>query len=283
VNCAEIESTGSHTQFYDKFHTRYHVAQIFRLIWPNPVHREALERVSRESDDFVRFVNYLMNDTTFLLDEVLGRLAKIHRIQTEQASQALWASLTDQEREDRQGELDQSESSVPSFIGYASEALRLFVVFTAETPSTFVRPEIVDRLAAMLDFNLDVLAGPKMQELKVADPKKYSFQPRELLGDLLQIFLNLSGEDEFALAVARDGRSYSKELFEKAARIAFRARIKTEEELLAFNKLIERVERFKAEEKEDEEYGDMPDEFLGGFLGGVCVIWVTIADEKELL
>jgi ubiquitin conjugation factor E4 B len=209
-----------------------------------------------------------MNDTTFLLDEVLSRLAKIHRIQTQQANESGWAALTDPEREDRQGELDQSEGSVRSFISYASEALRLFVVFTAETPSTFVRPEIVDRLAAMLDFNLDVLAGPKMQELKVAEPAKYKFQPRELLADLLQIFLNLAGEEEFALAVARDGRSYNRELFEKASRIAFRARLKTEDELKVFNGMIERVERFRAEDKEDEELGDLPDEFLGASCQG---------------
>ena len=39
----EIEITGSHTQFYDKFNTRYYITQLFKLVWTNPTHREALK------------------------------------------------------------------------------------------------------------------------------------------------------------------------------------------------------------------------------------------------
>lgn len=38
----EIEITGSHTQFYDKFNIRYYITQLFKLVWDNPAHREAL-------------------------------------------------------------------------------------------------------------------------------------------------------------------------------------------------------------------------------------------------
>jgi len=38
----EIEITGSHTQFYDKFNIRYYITQIFKMVWSNPSHREAL-------------------------------------------------------------------------------------------------------------------------------------------------------------------------------------------------------------------------------------------------
>lgn len=42
----EIESTGSHTQFYDKFNIRYYITQLFKLVWSNPTHRESLKRES---------------------------------------------------------------------------------------------------------------------------------------------------------------------------------------------------------------------------------------------
>lgn len=45
--CAEIEITGSHTQFYDKFNTRFYITQLFKLVWSNPTHREALKRESQ--------------------------------------------------------------------------------------------------------------------------------------------------------------------------------------------------------------------------------------------
>jgi hypothetical protein len=41
-NSTEIEITGSHTQFYDKFNIRYYITQIFKMVWSNPSHREAL-------------------------------------------------------------------------------------------------------------------------------------------------------------------------------------------------------------------------------------------------
>lgn len=43
LNIIEIEITGSHTQFYDKFNTRYYITQLFKLVWTNPTHREALK------------------------------------------------------------------------------------------------------------------------------------------------------------------------------------------------------------------------------------------------
>ncbi len=59
--------------------------------------------------------------------------------------------------------------------------MRLLIDFTAETADAFMTPEVVDRLAAMLDYNLDLMAGPKCQNLKVKDPKKVSFEPRNVL------------------------------------------------------------------------------------------------------
>jgi len=41
---------------------RYQIAQIFKIIWQNPPHREALRRESTKGDSFVRFVNLMLND-----------------------------------------------------------------------------------------------------------------------------------------------------------------------------------------------------------------------------
>ncbi|KAI9620093.1 hypothetical protein KEM48_008368 [Puccinia striiformis f. sp. tritici PST-130] len=116
-------------------------------------------------------------------------------------------------------------------------------IFTEETPNAFLKSEIVVRLAAMWITNLNTLAGPKCQTLKVKDPKKYNFQPKVLLSDLLQVYLNLWDQRPFHEAIANDGRSYTKELFERADRIAL-------EELR------------QSEADEELELGEIPDEFL---------------------
>lgn len=38
----EVEVTGAHTQFYDKFNIRYEIFQIIKCIWSNPIYREHL-------------------------------------------------------------------------------------------------------------------------------------------------------------------------------------------------------------------------------------------------
>jgi ubiquitin conjugation factor E4 B len=43
----ECESTGTHTQFYDKFNIRYEIFQVIKCVWPNPIYRENLGTEAR--------------------------------------------------------------------------------------------------------------------------------------------------------------------------------------------------------------------------------------------
>jgi ubiquitin conjugation factor E4 B len=124
-------------------------------------------------------------------------------------------------------------------------------------------PEIVDRLAAMLDYNLQALVGPKYQELKVREPEKLKFNPRELLSDVIQVFLNLSDQPQFVQAVAGDGRSYSKELFKSAIDIGRWRAIKSETEIRQLQAFADKVEEAKTALEAEEDLGELPDEFLG--------------------
>lgn len=42
----------------------------------------------------------------------------------------------------------------------------------------------VERIAAMLNYFLLQLVGPQRKALKVKDPEKYEFRPRELLAQV---------------------------------------------------------------------------------------------------
>ena len=43
----EAESTGTHTQFYDKFNIRYEIFQVIRCIWKDSIYRENLDKESK--------------------------------------------------------------------------------------------------------------------------------------------------------------------------------------------------------------------------------------------
>ncbi|KAK7469287.1 Ubiquitin conjugation factor E4 [Stygiomarasmius scandens] len=258
----EVEQTGASSQFYDKFNARRNIAFVLKVIWDNPAHREALNREAQNVDKFVRFVNLMINDVTYLMDESLSELGQIHSIQTEMDNKEQWNSKPSEYRREREGTLRSLERHASSYIVLGRSTVELLKVFTAETKQPFMMPEIVDRLAAMLDYNLVALVGPKYQELKVRDPQKLRFDPKGLLSDLIQVFLNLSDQPEFVRAIANDGRSYSRELFESAERIAIKRGLKTEAELEKLRVLTAMVEEAKLTMEAEEDLGEIPDEFL---------------------
>ncbi|CAH7685783.1 ubiquitin elongating factor core-domain-containing protein [Phakopsora pachyrhizi] len=271
----EVEITGSHTQFYDKY-----IALILRKVWHNQTHRTALKRHST-TESFVRFANLLMNDVTYLLDDTLGQLQEVNRIETKMADQESWMALSENERKEEEGKLLSCERHCPSFLSLANENVNMLKTFTEETPDAFLKSEIVNRLAAMLDYNLNTLVGPKCQTLKIKDPKKYHFQPKILLSDLIQVYINLWDQREFQEAISNDGRSYDKDLFERADRICRKANLKSLEDLERLKDLVLRVEEIKKlGDEEEEELGEVPDEFLDPLMATIMKEPVILPTSK---
>lgn len=278
----EIEFTGQHNQFYEKFEVRHQIAKVLKLIWETKEHREAF-KAETGKEDFVRFVNYLLNDTTFLLDESLSKFKTIHDLQLEMADKATWDAQTAEEKKDKEKLFKSAEGQATSFLIYTYEVLHLLKTLTVEAPDPFLRSEIVDRLAASLDFNLNVLAGPRCQELRVQDKEKYKFKPRELLGDIMQIIINLANKDRYVIATAKDGRSYSKALFDNAMRIAGRAGLKTEPQLQLLRRMVTEIEVLKAQEEEEEEMEETPDEFLDPLTAEIMEDPVLLPSSKTII
>jgi ubiquitin conjugation factor E4 B len=224
----------------------------------------------RNIDKFVRFVNLMINDVRYLMDESLSELAQIHNIQQEMADQAAWGATPLQQRREREGALRSSERQATSYTQLGNSTVDMLKIFTAETKEPFMMPEIVDRLAAMLDYNLDALVGPRCNNLTVENKEKYHFTPRQLLSDVVQVYLNLGDQHEFIRAVAGDGRSYRKELFEQAARICSKNSLKSPTEIEQLGLFVVKVEDAKATLEAEEELGDIPEEFLGASSPCLC-------------
>ncbi len=222
-----------------------------------------LTNLYRKVDRFVRFINLMINDVTYLMDESFGELTQIHNIQVEMDDKEAWNAKPQEYRRERENTLRNLERHASGYITLGRSTVELLKMFTAETKAPFMVPEIVDRLAAMLDYNLVALAGPKYQELKVREAEKLKFDPKALLSDILQVFMNLDDQPEFVKAMARDDRSYSRGLFKRASNIASRANIKTEKELEQLRVLIEKVEEAKVTLEAEDDLGEVPDEFLG--------------------
>lgn len=207
-------------------------------MWGSPIHRQAMIDESKSGNQFVKFINMLMNDTTFLLDECLDNLKRIHEVQILMMNETAWAELSAENQQSRQRQLSQDERQCRSYLTLAKETVEMFHYLTVEIKEPFLRPELVDRLSSMLNYNLQQLCGQKCNDLKVRDPAKYGWEPRRLLGQIFDIYLHLNC-DKFAASLAADERSFEKHLFEDAADRVAKHGIRTNVDIVRFTELYD--------------------------------------------
>uniref|UniRef100_A0A182MQY2 Ubiquitin conjugation factor E4 B n=1 Tax=Anopheles culicifacies TaxID=139723 RepID=A0A182MQY2_9DIPT len=257
----DIETTGQSTEFYDKFTIRYHISHLFKGLWESALHRQAFVNESKSGKQFVKFVNFFLNDTTYLLDECLEYLKRIHETQVLMMDDSGWSALSQEAQQSRQRQLVQDERQCRSYLTLARETVDMFHYMTIDIKEPFLRPELIDRLSSMLNYNLHQLCGPKCNDLRVRHPHKYGWEPRRLLGQLVDIYLHLSC-DEFAAALAADERSFEKQFFEDAANRVERIGIRSHRYVDEFRKLIQKAAEIYVKNQENaDEFAEAPDDF----------------------
>lgn len=205
----------------------------------------------------------LLNDVTYVLDNSLTALAEINKIQHELEGETA-AAMSSQEKAEKEKALIKSERDATMFMSLGNETVTMLKLFTSAIPNAFVMPEIVNRLAGMLNYNLEALVGPKCNSLRVRNPEKYRFNPKALLSEITDVYLNLKSFTPFVEAISRDGRSYRSELFAKLQGVLERNNLKGTPDIVALAKFAAIVEETKRREDEGEEQlGEIPDDYLG--------------------
>jgi len=177
----------------------------------------------------------------------------------------VWMQIPPQERWEREQEYRNDEGFVMTFCRLANETIYLLHYLSANKIATFVRPDIIDRLAVMLNYFLTHLVGKKSKHFKVKGKDSYQFQPKVLLALLVEIYLNFYEQDNknFVPAVQRDGRSFSIDIFREVHRVITKRNLVASEIANRFGNFIKALEVCIKEREEDEQgLGDVPDEFL---------------------
>ena len=72
----------------------------------------------------------LMNDTTFLLDESMDALKRIHEVQEEMADPLKWTQQTEEQQHSRLRHLNQDERQCRSYLTLARETVDMFHYLT---------------------------------------------------------------------------------------------------------------------------------------------------------
>jgi len=268
-----VEIEFGERQFYSKFQTRHCIASIFKFLWQIPHYRERLLIASRDTPSFLKFTNVLCNDIIYLLEESLRLLSLIREDQTEMANPAAWQALQADERQRRERSFAQNEHNAKILMLLANSTIHMLFYFSDEenggTVAPFVVPEVVDRMATMVDFFINRLAGPQVKEVKVQDPRKYHFEPGVLLTEIVGIFLHLSSSDAFLERVAHDQRSYDPQIFAHAGEILAhpKRKLMRARQLAQYDAALQKVAQFASNIHDtDVQLGDIPAEFLDPIL-----------------
>jgi len=227
------------------------------------VYENSLKQLSKEhSDLFIRFVNMILNDSHFLLDEVLTKLPIIRETELEMKDTPRWTSQDEPTRQEREENLRQTCSSVQSFTSLAIETINLLLFLTGSLVEAFMNESLVSRVAEMLNYYLNNLIGPKSLNLKVENPERFNFDPKLLLSVIIQIYNNCSSQKKFLEAVVEDGRSFNSEVFGKALNIVDQRKIVRMDALERFKQFIINAQAVsKDTKKEEEDLGEIPDDF----------------------
>jgi ubiquitin conjugation factor E4 B len=147
----------------------------------------------------------------------------------------------------------------------ANEDVGMLAYTSSIITAPFLLPELVERVANMLNYFLSQLVGPQRKTLTLKDPEKYEFRPKKLLKQIVEIYVHLARGDKenvFPLAISSDGRSYNDELFSAAAEVL--RKIGEDERLVQEFVDLGAKAKAAANEAMDTEamLGDIPDEFL---------------------
>lgn len=179
-------------------------------------------------------------------------------------------------RQDREHALASSSHLVTTFCLLTNEIIDLLDFLTDQVIQPFMQPDMVGRMAQMLNYFLYNLAGPKSLNLKVRDPKRFHFEPRTLLSKTALIYLHFGKESAFLEAVVKDVRSFNISVFHNALKYITKWQLLPQvdfgpsllmlskdkiEEFIQFAKSCE--EMGMALDQDEGELGEIPDEFLG--------------------
>ncbi|CAF3853159.1 unnamed protein product [Rotaria sp. Silwood1] len=286
-----VELTGQAAIFVQKFNYRRPMYEILEYLWKFDKHRAQMKKLASYAEEhiedaeaplFLRFINFLMNDANYLLDETLSNMARLKENQ-EAMDRGEWNAMPYHQRQ----ELENTFRYTGEMVRYTNimgvKTLFILDIITRDIQSIFCNRAICQQLASMLNYFLQHLVGPKRLNLKVRDLNEYQFEPQKLVAKVTNIYLNFAQRDEFCAAVCNDGMSYNEHLFPQAVEVLERIRHPTER-IDTFLKLGEHIKILLHNKKEDDAvYDDAPDEYLDPITSILMVDPVMLPTSRQII
>jgi ubiquitin-protein ligase len=253
---------------FDKFTVRHKIARLLGELWAQPecaasvaamaaAHAGAGGSVgggSAEDSPFGAFASAALLDLMYLLQDALARLVDIRDVQAAQADEAAWSAQPAAQRADKERFLEGQEGAARGFMGQARGTLALLntLAATPAVAAAFLSQPVAGGAAYAAVHFLELLLGPRCEELRVANPEKYKFDPRALLLGIVEFLLRLDAAggaagdaDAFASAVSSED-DYSRDVLEKAGGVMSKRGVGDAAHVARLRAFIDRCEALRA-------------------------------------
>jgi ubiquitin conjugation factor E4 B len=233
-------------------------------------------------DFFVQFVNLLLNDVTFVLDESFTAFKEIHEVA--KLLEDSGADMDQNIRQENEEKLSAAQGKAKSYMQLTNETVAMLKLFTEALADSFTKQEVVVRLAHMLDYNLEALVGPRRSNLKVKNPEDYGWNPKQMLAEVTDVYLNLQSKQSFIDAVATDGRSYRPEYWAEAHKTLARYALKSPEQLREWEEMGTHIATAKElADMEEADLGDLPEDYEDPLMATLMEDPVILPISKQIV
>jgi len=306
--------------FYDirmhvKFELRIPIMELFEGALALKEHREVLKRFAKERpEEFLKFANQLMNDSTHLLDEGMDALLEVrgHGKGTSSSSgqgaadepaaqqahigaargEELEADERNEQGEDiyRQSRHDPKEHC-KRYMQMGHRTIRTLWNIAKDVPSVLVSDLVVltQMLQSCLNSTMDRLVGPKCLQLKnqsgVKDFDEFNFKPRDLLSYVVEMYVCIAREckERAIRIIAEDERNYSADTFRKAVNISRRENVVSSATTKEFEQFVAELNETAKATKEALDSVEIPEEFLDPIMQEMMVDPVTLPTSGNIM
>src|SRR5699024_7795327 len=162
IEISDETNNGDVVAFEQKFNYRRPMYVVFKYLCTLPDHQKKLKDLATyaernmdavQSPIFLRFINLLINDAIFLLDEGLSLMSKLREAQQERESGA-WSQEAPQQRQQNEANFVHLGrlAKFHNFIG--RDTIATLTTITDYVKSFFSHKILVDRMASMLNYFL---------------------------------------------------------------------------------------------------------------------------------
>ncbi|CTQ41375.1 E4 ubiquitin-protein ligase UFD2 [Babesia microti strain RI] len=298
--------------YYDRINFRLPLVENISGLLKVPEYKVSFNNlVDTDNQLFVHLLHLLLNDMSFLIEEVVSLLTEIKRRENQPDPQNnvdtdtsnVFNSNTnsgtstnpnngddnenneqilDEGGDNRSSSFQMLKSRARSTVTYGLKVCKLVGLFS-ELFKTYIldSPIILPQVVTCLNNCIDNLVGPNCLKLKVKNMTEYNFDPREWLRSIMSCYNNLnSNMHVFCKSIAAEERYYNHNTFKKALRIARRENMFPSKILANFQVMIETVQQFASNLTIEV---DIPEEFLDPIMQEIMLDPVLLPTSNNVM